>query len=572
MSNGGGDRKAGSQPVAAVVDQCSLASTTVSKGSSPGGDPAPPEIMPENRTTATLSLPCVLIIVVASVERFAYKGVASNLVTYLTGVVGMSTSAAAKSVSAWSGVTSMLPLVSAVLADSYWDRYSTVTASSVLYVLGLVGLTSWALLHTWMPHSTLFLTLYLISIGQAGYNPALQAFGADQLGIGDDDAEPGTAAAEEKGKVKSKFFQWWYFGICSGSMLGNSIMSYIQDNLGWGLGFAIPCAVMAVSVAAFFCCTPLYVQKQQAVSVGRPSPISVFKVVKSVLANVGARKIKLPSRDDNGDDEISELELQEKPLKAQSHDQKQSLDESSPSVAKIILGLLPIWTMLLMFAVIFQQPMTFFTKQGMLMDHTVGGGAFVIPPAMLQSSITVSIILLMPVYDRTIIPLINAITRSRDGITVLQRIGVGMVPSVVAMAIAAFVESWRLRSLAGAADRRLSIFWLLPQYVLLGVSDVFTVVGMQEFFYTQVPGAMRTIGIALYLSVFGVGSFLGAFLITALEMVTATDGNSRGWFSDDPREAHLDKYYWFLALLSSISFVVFIHLCKYYRTTGASGK
>jgi dipeptide/tripeptide permease len=73
--------------------------------------------------------------VVASVERFAYKGVASNLVTYLTEVVEMSTSAAAKSVSAWSGVTSMLPLLTAVLADSYWDRYSTITASSLLYVV-----------------------------------------------------------------------------------------------------------------------------------------------------------------------------------------------------------------------------------------------------------------------------------------------------------------------------------------------------------------------------------------------------------------------------------------------------
>lgn len=71
----------------------------------------------------------------ASVERFAYKGVASNLVTYLTEVVEMSTSAAAKSVSAWSGVTSMLPLLTAVLADSYWDRYSTITASSLLYVV-----------------------------------------------------------------------------------------------------------------------------------------------------------------------------------------------------------------------------------------------------------------------------------------------------------------------------------------------------------------------------------------------------------------------------------------------------
>jgi solute carrier family 15 (peptide/histidine transporter), member 3/4 len=42
---------------------------------------------------------------------------------------------------------------------------------------------------------------------------------------------------------------------------------------------------------------------------------------------------------------------------------------------------------------------------------------------------------------------------------------------------------------------------------------------MQEFFYTQVPSSMKTIGIGLNTSVFGFRSFLGAFLITALEMV-----------------------------------------------------
>lgn len=64
-------------------------------------------------TKATLSRPCVL-----------------------TSVVGMSTAAAAKSVIAWNGVSFMLPLVSAVLADSaHWDRYCTIAASSLLYVL-----------------------------------------------------------------------------------------------------------------------------------------------------------------------------------------------------------------------------------------------------------------------------------------------------------------------------------------------------------------------------------------------------------------------------------------------------
>lgn len=183
----------------------------------------------------------------------------------------------------------------------------------------MVALTTWALLRTRMPHSTLFFPLYLMSIGQGGYQPSLQAFGADQLSIGDDDDdddESSCTTPEEKAKVKSKFFQWWYFGMCSGSLLGNSTMPYVQDNFGWSLGFAIPSAAMALSVAAFFCCTPLYRQTQpkQGAS-SRPSPDTIFKAIKSILAS---RKISLPSRDDNGD-AISELEYVYLTLLSQDH-------------------------------------------------------------------------------------------------------------------------------------------------------------------------------------------------------------------------------------------------------------
>jgi solute carrier family 15 (peptide/histidine transporter), member 3/4 len=222
-----------------------------------------------------------------------------------------------------------------------------------------------------------------------------------------------------------------------------------------------------------------------------------------------------------------------------------------------------------MFAVIFQQPLTFFTKQGMWMQHRIGN-SFVVPPAMLQSAITISIILLMPLYDKMLIPLLRIITREEKGITVLQRIGTGMILSVVAMLIAALVESKRLYE-SRENDRDVTIFWLLPQYVLLGVSDVFTVVGMNEFFYSEVPNTMRTVGIALYSSVFGFGSFLGAFLIDILEVATAEGGAKRGgWFSDDPREARLDKYYLVLAILSSISFMGFTSLARCYNSSSTS--
>ncbi|PKA65860.1 putative peptide/nitrate transporter [Apostasia shenzhenica] len=507
-----------------------------------------------------LSKPCVLVILVASVERFAYKGVSSNLVTYLAGGdVGMSPAAAAKAVSGWNGVTSMLPLVTSVLVDSYWDRYSTIISSSLVYITGLVGLTSWAFLDRWMPTYTLFLPLYLISIGQSGYNPSLQAFGAEQLEV-EDDLINFVKEEDHEAKQKSFFFQWWYFGICAGSLLGNSVMSYVQDNIGWGLGFSIPAAAMAVSVACFSASSRLYRRKGKGFR--RKLPLEeVSRSAKASLLKIFARKISLPSRDNEEDEDDSRVfELQQKPFQETFETCTAAASVKLPDIAGVIMKLIPIWTMLLTFAVIFQQPSTFFTDQGAAMNHYIGP-TFLLPPAMLQSAITVSIVTLMPLYDKLIVPLARPLTGHDRGITVLQRIGVGMLLSIAAMAVAASVEMKRIHT--PREDGMLSIFWLLPQYILLGISDVFTVVGMQEFFYGRVPKAMRTVGIGLYLSVFGVGSFASAGLVAVAERL--------GWFSGDMREAELYKYYWLLACLASLSFIVFVILCRYYRDEGAIG-
>lgn len=274
--------------------------------------------------------------------------------------------------------------------------------------------------------------------------------------------------------------------------------------------------------------------------------------------------------------------LEERPLCHENLESLKALNNKDPKSslyllganAKAVLRLLPIWTMLLMFAVIFQQPATFFTKQGMTMKRNIGGN-FKIPPATLQSAITLSIILLMPLYDRIFIPIAQVITRQDKGISVMQRMGIGMVLSIIAMIIAALVEMRRLEigrqmRTEGYLSQEeltvpLSIFWLLPQYILLGISDIFTVVGMQEFFYGEVPNTMRTMGIALYTSVFGVGSFVSALLITLVEVYTSSKGKP-SWFCDDMVEARLDNYYWLLAWLSSVSFLLYVLLCKYYHS------
>jgi len=237
--------------------------------------------------------------------------------------------------------------------------------------------------------------------------------------------------------------------------------------------------------------------------------------------------------------------------------------------AKAILSVLPIAISCLVYAMAFSQPFTFFTEQGITLDRTIWPG-FDIPPASLQLFIHFSLIVLIPIYDRFFVPFTRAITGKPSGITMLQRIGIGMFVSVICMIVAAMVEMKRLKTVmeSGLVDNPeatipMSFWWLVPQYLLVGIGDVFTTIGLQEFFYDQAPNEMKSTGLSLYLSIIGVGNLLGSFLISILEKTTGGVGHD-SWFSDNLNRAHLDYFYLLLAGLSAMALVSYLYFAKSY--------
>jgi peptide/histidine transporter 3/4 len=373
-----------------------------------------------------------------------------------------------------------------------------------------------------------YVSLYLVALAEAGHKPCAQAFGADQFDQND----------AKESVSRSSFFNWWYFGMCSGTAMTTMVSSYIQDNIGWGLGFGIPCLVMAFALAMFLLGTRNY---RYYVST-QSSPFA--RLARAFVALIRGSKDDALAvvDDDDGGDHREEL--------------------------RGVLRLFPIWATCIIYAVIFSQSSTFFTKQAATLDRRIGE-SFRVPPAALQTFISVTIIAFIPVYDRAFVPVARRFTRASSGITMLQRIGTGLVLALAAMVVAALVEARRLGVArdAGMVDDPkaalpMSLWWMVPQYVLFGLSDVFAMIGLQEFFYDQVPDALRSLGLAFFLSIFGVGHFFSSFIISAIDGATKKSGAS--WFANNLNRAHLDYFYWLLAGLCAVELVAFVFVSRVY--------
>lgn len=501
-------------------------------------------------------------------ERLSYFGIAVNLIMYLTKVLHQDLKTAAKSCNYWSGVTAMMPLFGGFLADAYLGRFSTVVASSVVYIMGLLLLTMSRVVPGLRPSSgphevVFFLAIYLISIGTGGHKPSLESFGADQF----DDDHP------VERKKKMSFFNWWCFGLCCGLLLGATVIVYIQDHIGWAVADIILTAVMASTTVIICIGRPLYRYR-------KPMGSPLTPMLQVVVAAFAKRNLPYPSQPDHlyHKNQGTRLLLHTKKLRfldraAIIEDGQDSTEKQDPwrlatvtkvEEVKLIINMIPIWMTALPFGICVAQSSTFFIKQSTNLNRNITPN-FMIPPASVYGFAAVGLISSIAVYDKILVPFLRRVTGNDRGINILQRIGIGMIFSVLTMIVAALVERKRLGIVESSPVNNslsMSVLWVAPQYLIMAVGDCFTLVGLQEYFYDQVPDTMRSLGIAFYLSVLGASSFLSSVLITVVDRVTEKGG--RSWFGKDLNSSRLDYFYWLLAAITALNLLTYSFVARRY--------
>lgn len=194
--------------------------------------------------------------------------------------------------------------------------------------------------------------------------------------------------------------------------------------------------------------------------------------------------------------------------------------------------------------------------------------SFDFPIASLCDAGIIAIFVLVPIMDR-IYPWINGpngCCKCKFGM--LKKMGVGYFILAVAMVCAGCVEMWRKS--APTLDQtstcdssiyvsNLSVLWQIPQYVLVGVSEVFASIPSLEFFSGQAPESMKSIVYALNLVMRGTG------ILVQSQMVLVVNLWRPHWITDNLDDGYLEYYYFSSAGALIVMLLVYIPYATSYE-------
>ncbi|CAH8368798.1 unnamed protein product [Eruca vesicaria subsp. sativa] len=543
----------------------------------------------------------ITILLNQGLATLAFFGVGVNLVLFLTRVLQQNNADAANNVSKWTGTVYIFSLVGAFLSDSYWGRYKTCAIFQVIFVIGLssLSLSSYMFLikprgcgdevtpcgtHSTMEITMFYFSIYLIALGNGGYQPNIATFGADQF----DEEHP------KEGYSKIAFFSYFYLALNLGSLFSNTILGYFEDEGMWALGFWASTGSAILALILFLVGTPRYRYFKPT-----GNPLSRFCQV--LVAATKKSSVEAPSR---GREEMYDEDKQEKNdsgRRIMHTDEFKFLDRAAYITAgdlddkkqggvnpwrlcpvtqveevKCILRLMPIWLCTIIYSVVFTQMASLFVEQGAAMKTTVSD--FKIPPASMSSFDILSVALFIFIYRRVLEPLATRFKKKdgSKGITELHRMGIGLVIAILAMVAAGVVECFRLKYADKSCTHcdgssSLSIFWQVPQYSLIGASEVFMYVGQLEFFNAQTPDGLKSFGSALCMMSMSMGNFVSSLLVTMVVKIS-TEDHMPGWIPRNLNKGHLDRFYFLLAALTSIDLVVYIACARWYKCIKLEGK
>ncbi|KAK4792102.1 hypothetical protein SAY86_022537 [Trapa natans] len=523
-----------------------------------------------------------------SFERLASMGLVMNLSVYLKTKYNMYGVFLINVVSIWSGFCNILPLLGAFIAEKFLGRFGTLLLGCSASFIGMTMMALTAGIANLRPASCdtsqsqqdcpqpnaghlsfLFMALGLIAIGAGCIRPCCIAFGADQF----------DATTEEGKKNMLSFYNWWYLSFTATLIIALSVIVYIQTTISWVIGLAVPAALLAVSIIVFVIGLPTYVMIKPQGSVYS----DLAKVVVSSIRKSSLRvRYDLDSGPNFYDPPIPESDP---PIEKLPHtDRFPCFDKgciiANPSELnsegfpanrwrlcslqqveqfKCFVSITPVWISgIACFLVMDQQNVNGILQA--IQSNPAIGSSFQIPPGWLGLT-GMFVLSIWIFFYETVAPFASRRLCGKrcKRLTINQRMNLGIVASISAMAIAGIVEK-RRREMALSRSSfisPMSVAFLLPQFGLAGLVEAFAAIAILELLTSQVPMNLRTVGGAIYFSSLSIASYLTSSIVSIVHSLSSRNGRTPWIGGPDLNSGRLDYYYYIIAAMSVVNLVYF---------------
>ena len=492
-------------------------------------------------------------------ERLGYYAIMSSLTIFLRRKLHYTTSAASIYSTIAGGIGILFSLLGGFLSDSCLGRKRTLLFGALIALVGLIVI-SLVTIKIDSSHGgnvailgiIFWIGWYIKTFGTGGIKATVGPFGGEQVEHlvksqmnQKQLMDPNMVELKTENALES-YWLYFYLIINIGALIAATVVAYICQEISFSIGYSIPAVTMVLVIIVYVSrYNKYYVDTSHADE--NSLFIDFFKIT---IYGIKHRK---ENRNDINRHWLDNAKKEKGGL----------WDSNIVNDVKSVYSIFPFLASNLVYWTLYANMTSIYISQGCQMNYELKH--FNIPIPAMNDADTLTVITSVFLFDWFLYPYLK---RKNLNFSMLKRIGAGYFVILLANITSAIIEIIRKRSTVLDSNSTcnneinissLSILWQIPQYALVGLSEVFTSITSLEFFAGQSPKSLKSVIYALNLCINGFGLLTSSLLVFIVGLWKPK------WISNDLNDGYLEYFFILCAGIMAINLIIFMFIAKKYK-------